>query len=99
MPNIFELVLVEQIFTDLTNSKLMFDFGTTPTISENEDVWKKDLVVWKLVCYLGDHKTLTMFFNLVVCIHMQSFKWFHSMILKIYTIRQMLNVVQTFMTS
>ena len=38
VPNIFGLVLVEQIFTDLTNSKLTFDFGTTPTISENEDV-------------------------------------------------------------
>ena len=90
VPIIFGLVLVEQIFTDLTNSKLTFDFGTTPTISENEDVWKRDLEVWKLVYYLGDHKTWTMFFNLVVCIHMQSLKWFHLIIVKIYTIWQML---------
>ena len=39
--------------------------------------------VWKLICYLGDHKTRTMFFSLVVCIHMQSFKWLRSIILKI----------------
>ena len=70
VPYIFGLVLVEQIFTDLTNSKLTFAFGPTPTISENEDVWKRDLEVWKLVCYLSDYKTWTMFFNLVVCIHM-----------------------------
>ena len=36
----------------------------------------------------GDHRTCTMFFSLVVCMHMQSFKWFHSTILKIYTIFQ-----------
>ena len=35
-PNIFGFVLVEQIFTDITDSKLNFDFGATPTTSENE---------------------------------------------------------------
>ena len=43
--------------------------------------------VWKLICCLGDHKTITMFFNLVVCIHMQCFKWFCSIILKIFHLR------------
>ena len=88
MPNIFEFVLVEQIFTDFTNSKPKFDFGAKPTISENEDFFKKDAEVWNLISYHGDHKTRTMFFSLVVCMHKQSFKCFHSITLKIYTIFQ-----------
>ena len=90
MANIFGLVLVEQIFIDIANSKLTFYIGETGTISENEDFLKTDLEVWKLVCYVGDHKTWTMLFSLVVCIQMENFKWFHSIILKIYTIWQML---------
>ena len=41
VPNIFGLELVEQIFTDLTSAKLTFDFGATPTMSENEDFLTK----------------------------------------------------------
>ena len=41
MPNIFGLVLVEQIFTDLTNSKLKVDFGAMTSMSENKDFWQK----------------------------------------------------------
>ena len=37
----FELGTGEQIFIDLTNSKLKFDFGAKPTISENEGFFKK----------------------------------------------------------
>ena len=65
MSNIFRLV-VEQIFIDLTNSNLKFEYQKT-TIFDNI-------------------KTRTMFFRLVVCIHMESSKWFRSIILKIYTI-------------
>ena len=59
MPNIFEFVLVEQIFTDFTNSKPKFDFGAKPTISENEDFFQKDAEVWNLISYNGDHKSRT----------------------------------------
>ena len=55
MPNIFELVLVEQIFTDFTNSKPKFDFGAKPTISENEEFFQKDAEVWNLISYNGVH--------------------------------------------
>ena len=41
--NIFELVLVEQIFTDLTNLKLKFDVGAKPTMSENENLFERDV--------------------------------------------------------
>ena len=37
----------EQIFTDITDSKLNFDFGATPTTSENEGFRQRDLEVWK----------------------------------------------------
>ena len=43
MPNIFGLVLVEQI--DLTKLKLKFDFGATPTMSENEDFSQRGLEI------------------------------------------------------
>ena len=58
------------------------------TPSENEDFWQRDLEVCELYYYYVIIKTWTMFFRLVVCVHMQSFKWFHSIILKIYTIFQ-----------
>ena len=35
VPIIFGLESLEHIFTDLANSKLKFDFGTTPTMSKN----------------------------------------------------------------
>ena len=39
----FELGTGEQIFIDLTNSKLKFDFDAKPKMSENEDFWQIDL--------------------------------------------------------
>ena len=79
MLNLFllELVqLVEQIFTDLNNLKLKFDFGATPTMSENEDFSQRGLEIWEVYYYYGNIKTWTVFFDrLVVCsINMQSFK-------------------------
>ena len=44
--------------------------------------------VWKLICCIDDHKTIIVFFTLVIYIHVRSFRWFHSIILKIYTIFQ-----------
>ena len=46
MVNNLELLLVEQILTDLTNSKLKFDIVAKPTISDNEDVYQRDVEVW-----------------------------------------------------
>ena len=43
-------------------------------MSENEDFWQRDLEVWELYYYYGNIKTWTVFFRLVVYIHMQSFK-------------------------
>ena len=86
--NSLELLLVEQFITNLTNSKLKFDVVAKPTISDNEDFFQRDVEVWELYYYYCNIKTWTMFFSLVVCIHIQSFKWFHSIIVKINTIFQ-----------
>ena len=46
--NSLELLLVEQILTDLTNSKLKFHVVAKPTISDNEDIFQRDVDVWEL---------------------------------------------------
>ena len=46
------------------------------------------LEVWELYYYYGHIKIWTMFFRLVVCVHMKRLKWFDSRIVKIYTIWQ-----------
>ena len=61
-------------------------------MSENEDVWQRDLDLWELYYYHGNIKTWTMFSRFVVCIHMQSFKWLHCIIVKIYTIIQYVKI-------
>ena len=86
--NIFGLVQVEQIFTDLINAKQKFVFGASPTMPENENVWQRDLEVRKLYHYNVINKTWTFFFRLAVFVYMQSFKRFHSSIGKIFTIWQ-----------
>ena len=86
--------MVEQIVTDLTNSKQKFDFGATPTICQivdhlNEDLWQRDLEVW-------EQYTITM---ATLKLERYSFVWwsvtvstckvsnyFIQYILKIYTI-------------
>ena len=49
--------------------------------------------------YYGNIKTWTMFFRSVFCIDMQSFKWFRSIILKIYTIFQYVKICVNNLTS
>ena len=43
MANSLELLLVEQILTNLTNLKLKFDVVAKPTISDNEDFFQRDV--------------------------------------------------------
>ena len=86
--NIFGFVLVEQIFTDLINAKLKFDFGASPTMPENEHFWQRDLKVRELYHYNVINKIWPFFFRLAVCVYMQCFKWFHASIRKIFTIWQ-----------
>ena len=94
MANSLESLLVEQFLTNLTNSKLKFDVAK-PTISDNEDFFQRDVEVWDLYYYYCNIKTWTMFFRLVVCMYMQSFKWFHPIILKIYSIFQYVKMLNT----
>ena len=42
MANSLELLMVEQILTNLTNSKLKFDVAK-PTISDNQDFFQRDV--------------------------------------------------------
>ena len=49
-----ELLLVEQVLTNLTNSKLKFDVVAKPTISGNEYYFQRDVEVWARL-----HKTCT----------------------------------------
>ena len=56
MANSLELLLVEQILTDLTNSKLKFDVVAKP-ISDNEDFFQRDGEVWELYYYYCNIKT------------------------------------------
>ena len=72
-----ELFKLVKICSSCNNSKLFqteeknqFDFGNQK--------------VWNLVIYRGDGTTCTMFSSLIVCMHIQRFKWFHSIILNIY---------------
>ena len=55
--NSLELLLVEQILTNLTNSKLKFDVVAKPTISDNEDFFQRDVEVWELYYYYCNIKT------------------------------------------
>ena len=67
MANSLELLLVEHILTNLTNSKLKFDVVAKLTISVNENFFQRDVEVWELYYYYCNIKT--MFFRLVVCMH------------------------------
>ena len=69
-----ELLLVEQILSNLTISKLKIDVVAKPTISDNEDFFERDVEALELYYYYCNIKTRTTFFRLVVCMHMQSFK-------------------------
>ena len=78
--NIFELVLVEQILTDLTNSKL-HDFGATLATeqymyitSENKDFWQADLEVWELYYYYGNIQIWTTYVRLVHMVYCTKFQ-------------------------
>ena len=93
--NSLELLLVEQILSNLTISKLKIDVVAKPTLSDNEDFFQRDVEAWELYYYYCNIKTWTIFFRLVVCMHMQSFKWFHPIILKIYTIFQYVKMLYT----
>ena len=46
-----ELLLVEQILTNLTNSKLKFDVVAKSTISGNKGFFQRDVEVWELFNY------------------------------------------------
>ena len=63
MPNIFGLVLVEQIFIGRFRNWSLILHGATPTMSENEVFWQRDLDVWELYYYYGNIKASTMFFR------------------------------------
>ena len=78
--NIFELVLVEQILTDLTNSKL-HDFGATLAAeqymyitSEDKDFWQGDLEVWELYYYYGNIQIWTTYVRLVHMVYCTKFQ-------------------------
>ena len=64
--NSLELLLVEQILTDLANSKRKFDVIAKSTIPDNEYFFQRDVEVWELYFYYCQIKTWTMFFTLVV---------------------------------
>ena len=51
-------------------------YGHYSNMAENEDFWNRYLEIWKLLCYYG------FIISLVVCFHMQSFKWFCWLISK-----------------
>ena len=55
--NSLELLLVEQILTNLTNSKLKFDVIAKLTIPDNEDFFQRDVEVWELYYYYCNIKT------------------------------------------
>ena len=54
--NSLELLLVEQILTNLTNSKLKFVVVAKPTVC-NEDFFQRDEEVWELYYYYCNIKT------------------------------------------
>ena len=66
MANSLELLLVEQILTNLANSKRKFDVIAKSTIPDNEYFFQRDVQVWELYFYYSNIKTWTMFFTLVV---------------------------------
>ena len=52
-----ELLLVQQVLTDLANSKLKFDVIAKPTISDNDDFFQRELFFWELYFYYCNIKT------------------------------------------
>ena len=53
----------------------------------------KELRGLETILLLWQHKNLAMFIWLVVCIHMRNFKWFRSILIKIYMIFQFVRML------
>ena len=68
MANSLELLLVEQILSNLTISKLKIDVVAKPTLSDNEDFFQRDVEAWELYYYqVISSNNLKDIYNFPIC--------------------------------
>ena len=92
----FGTVVVEHICIDIFNLFKHYRHENVYYQWENWQLRFGNYEVWSLMINHGNHKTCTVLPHLVVRIHIQSFKWFHSVILKIHAIFQYVNLLCTY---
>ena len=67
--------MLHRLLCQKTKIFYIFDYGASPTMSENEDFLQRirGLETAILYYYYGNIKTWTIYFRLVVCIHIRSY--------------------------